>query len=160
MKRALSLLIAGLSFGAGLVLSGMTQPGKIIAFLDVTGAWDPSLAFVMIGAIAVHAALRPFIVRRERPRLESEFERVKFSKVDGRLVVGSAIFGVGWGLGGYCPGPALVALGSFTLEPLVLSLGMLVGMVLFYAVERAKKPPQGSTKLSSVTFEQSSMPQS
>ncbi|HSC85849.1 MAG TPA: YeeE/YedE family protein [Polyangiaceae bacterium] len=143
MKNVLSLLLCGALFGVGLVLSGMTLPSKIFGFLDVTGRWDPSLAFVMLGAIAVHAPLAWLARRRERPLLGPSFELVRFTRIDGRLVLGSALFGVGWGLGGYCPGPALVALGSLGVEPLVLVLGMLVGVAAFYLRQARRRERTG-----------------
>jgi uncharacterized membrane protein YedE/YeeE len=120
---------AGILFGVGLVLSGMTEPHKVSGFLDVTGAWDPSLAFVMIGAIGVHLVARRFIVRRPAPIDETNFEEPKPTKIDAPLVAGAAIFGVGWGLGGFCPGPALVSLGSGSLEGIVFVTTMSLGML-------------------------------
>jgi uncharacterized membrane protein YedE/YeeE len=125
-------LLLGALFGGGLVLGGMTQPAKVIGFLDVTGAWDPSLAFVMGGAIAVFAPLYRFIVKDAGPTYEN-LGLVKAQPIDGRLVLGAVLFGVGWGLGGYCPGPGLTAVGSGQIGPLIFSATMLVGMGLFHA---------------------------
>jgi uncharacterized membrane protein YedE/YeeE len=111
VRRSLHALGAGLLFGAGLVVSGMVDPRNVVAFLDVAGAWSPNLAGVMVGAIAVHAtALR--LGRRRRP-----FVLDATPWLDARLVGGAAIFGVGWGLAGYCPGPALVAMGFGRAQP-------------------------------------------
>ena len=121
--------VAGLLFGVGLLVSGMTQPSKVLGFLDVTGDWDPSLAFVMVGAIAVHApfarrALRP----RARPVLAEAFDLPRRQGVDGPLLAGAAIFGVGWGVSGYCPGPALVSLASLaSLSTAVFVAAMVAG---------------------------------
>jgi len=123
-------LASGLLFGAGLVVSGMTQPVKILGFLDVFGAWDASLAFVMIGAIGVHAVLFRLIVRRKAPVAAPRFELPVTRRIDAPLVLGSALFGIGWGLSGYCPGPSIVALASGGTEVLVFVAALLVGSFL------------------------------
>lgn len=128
VKSALVAFGAGALFAVGLLVSGMTQPEKVTGFLDVTGAWDPSLAFVMIGAIGVHFVARRFIVRRGVPLAAAEFEMPKRTTLDLPLVVGAAIFGVGWGISGYCPGPSLVTLGSGSLEGIVFVVAMAGGM--------------------------------
>jgi uncharacterized membrane protein YedE/YeeE len=138
MKSALSALGAGLVFGIGLGLAGMTQPSKVIGFLDVLGAWDPSLAFVMIGAIAVHFSLSRLIRRRERPLLDARFHWPRARDIDRKLVIGSALFGVGWGLGGFCPGPAIVTLGSGSMAAIVFVGAMGLGMGLQYVLEHPK----------------------
>lgn len=130
MWGAVAALVCGLIFAAGLVLGGMTQPSKVVAFLNVTGSWDPSLAMVMGGALVSHALLRTVVMRRSRPLLAQEFSMPSKSDVDGRLVVGAAMFGAGWGLGGFCPGPAVVALGGGMSEALVFVPAMLLGMAL------------------------------
>ena len=137
MRTALVSFVAGLVFAAGLGVSGMTNPLKVAAFLDVTGAWDPSLAFVMIGAIGVHAVLRIFIARRGRPLFDDRFHLPTRVNVDGRLVLGAATFGVGWGLSGYCPGPAVVSLASGAVAPVVFVAAMAVGML---AVSKVSSP--------------------
>lgn len=104
-------LAAGLVFGAGLALSGMIDPAKVTNFLDVAGAWDPTLAFVMAGAVAVAFAGYRLAFARGRPILGGSFDLPARTRIDGRLVGGAAIFGVGWGLAGFCPGPALASLG-------------------------------------------------
>jgi uncharacterized membrane protein YedE/YeeE len=114
----------------GLVISGMTQPSKVIGFLDFGGAWDPSLAFVMAGAIGVHF----FFARRPRtmkaPLFADAFALPTRTKLDAPLLVGAAVFGVGWGLGGYCPGPAIVSLASLAPATLVFVVAMGVGMLV------------------------------
>jgi len=128
--RQLPAFIAGLLFGGGLLLSGMTRPDKVAGFLDVGGRWDPSLAFVMVGAIAVFALAWRVIAPRGRSlrggRLQLPTERY----VDGRLLAGSAVFGVGWGLAGFCPGPALVSAASGAAPALVFVAAMIAGMAL------------------------------
>jgi uncharacterized membrane protein YedE/YeeE len=130
LLRVLGALGAGLSFGAGLVLSGMTRPAKVLAFLDVFGEWDPSLAFVMAGAIAVHALGYRLVRRRRRPLGGDRFHVPERGVIDRRLLAGAALFGVGWGLAGYCPGPAVVALASGSLGVAVFALGFLVASSL------------------------------
>lgn len=126
----LAALLAGLVFGLGLVVSGMSDPAKVHAFLDLAGKWDPSLAFVMAGAIGVHAALRPFVMKRAAPMFATRFDVPPYTSIDRRLLTGAAIFGVGWGLGGVCPGPAIVNLGSFSIAPLAFVGAMALGVVL------------------------------
>lgn len=137
MKRDVSAFAAGLLFGVGLLVSGMTKPTKVIGFLDVAGAWDASLMFVMVGGIAVHLALYKFIVRRPAPLVEAEFHIPRRSDIDAKLVLGAAIFGVGWGLGGFCPGPGLTSVvrGGTALA---FALAMAVGMALHDLVTRRK----------------------
>ena len=125
-------VLLGALFGGGLVLGGMTQPAKVIGFLNVTGDWDPSLAFVMGGAIAVFAPLYRYIVKNAGPTYEA-LGLVRPQRIDGPLVLGAVLFGVGWGLGGYCPGPAVTAVGSGQLGALTFAAAMLAGMALFQA---------------------------
>lgn len=126
----LSALGAGLVFGIGLAIAGMTDPAKVQDFLDVTGGWDPSLAFVMIGAIAVHAALGWLIRRRSGPVFAPRFALPTRTDLDPKLLGGAALFGVGWGLGGICPGPGLVDLGSGLGAAFVFVIAMAIGMTL------------------------------
>ncbi len=135
MKHVAALL-AGLLFSVGLALSGMTQPAKVVGFLDLAGSWDPSLAFVMLGAILVHLVLYRLILRRPSPLYSGHFELPTRRDLDRKLLIGSGIFGVGWALGGYCPGPALVAVGGLSLQALVFSVSMLSGMLLFTRVRQ------------------------
>lgn len=130
MKSALSAVGAGLLFGIGLGLAGMTQPAKVIGFLDIFGPWDASLMFVMIGAILVHFGLSRWIRRRQRPLLDTRFHLPTATGVDTRLIAGSAMFGIGWGLAGFCPGPAIVALGSGAPAAFVFVAAMGLGMGL------------------------------
>ena len=133
MRRALASFACGSVFAAGLALSGMTQPAKVLGFLDVFGAWDPSLAFVMASALAVLFAA-PAVTPR-RPLLAPTFAAHPPDRIDLRLVGGAAIFGIGWGLSGFCPGPAIVSIGAGTPAALVLVPAMLVGMATHRACE-------------------------
>jgi uncharacterized membrane protein YedE/YeeE len=134
--NALSAFAAGLVFGIGLILSGMTDPGKVIGFLDLAGRWDPSLAFVMAGAIAVGFVAFTLAGRRGRTFLGGEMRLPTRRDIDARLVAGSAVFGIGWGLAGFCPGPALVALGAGIDQAALFVGAMLAGMVIYDAAER------------------------
>ncbi|CAN5766020.1 YeeE/YedE family protein [soil metagenome] len=127
-KSALVAFAAGIVFAIGLAVSGMTQPAKVIGFLDVTGAWDPSLALVMVGAIGVHFVARRLILRREKPIAAPSFDEPKRRDVDVPLVLGAAIFGVGWGISGYCPAPAIATLGTGSLEGIVFLVAVAGGM--------------------------------
>jgi uncharacterized membrane protein YedE/YeeE len=135
MSNLVSLLV-GLLFGVGLILSGMADPAKVLGFLDLAGAWDPSLAFVMGGAIAV--GLPAFALARGRSRswLGAEMSLPTVREIDRRLVIGSLLFGVGWGVAGFCPGPALVALGMGESKALWFVAAMVAGMALFEWFER------------------------
>lgn len=137
MKSNLVAFASGALFAAGLAVSGMTQPAKVQGFLDFFGAWDASLMFVMIGAIGVHAVLRRLIAKRAAPVFAPAFEARPKARVDARLLLGAAVFGVGWGLGGYCPGPAFVSAGAASLRALVFVAAMSAGMLL-YRVLHAK----------------------
>ncbi|NTX17840.1 YeeE/YedE family protein [Myxococcus sp. CA051A] len=128
--------VAGLLFALGLGLGGMTDPAKVVGFLDVAGSWNPSLAFVMAGALGTYALLRRLILRRARPVLADRFPAPPQADVDGRLVAGSALFGIGWGLSGYCPGPALVSLPVGGTTVLLFVGAMLVGMGAFRGMSR------------------------
>jgi uncharacterized membrane protein YedE/YeeE len=119
--------LAGLLFAVGLAIAGMTIPANVIGFLDVAGAWDPSLAFVMMGAIAVYATAYRLSHRMARPVLARAFAVVPAARIDRRLLVGSALFGVGWGLAGYCPGPALVSAATGAASTLGFVVAMLAG---------------------------------
>ena len=127
--RAVWAAVAGAMFGAGLLLAGMTRPEKVIGFLDVGGAWDPALMFVMVGAIGVHLVAYRLIRRRSSPLLDGRFHVPTRRDLDGRLLAGAAIFGVGWGLAGFCPGPALVAAVSAE-SALIFVAAMAIGMVI------------------------------
>jgi uncharacterized membrane protein YedE/YeeE len=124
----LAALISGLLFGIGLILGGMTQPKNVIAFLDVAGDWDPGLAFVMIGAIAVYAPLYRKLITGTVPLYAQAFSRAVQGTLDAPLLAGAAVFGVGWGLAGFCPGPAIVSAGSGAALGVTFLLSMLAGM--------------------------------
>jgi uncharacterized membrane protein YedE/YeeE len=126
---ALASFACGLIFGFGLLISGMTQPTIVLGFLDVLGRWDPTLAFVMIGALAISAAGYALARRRHRPLLEARFQWPTRTDIDRPLVVGSVLFGIGWGLVGLCPGPALENLASLSPGVIVFVLAMIAGMV-------------------------------
>jgi len=121
---------SGALFGVGLLISGMTQPAKVVGFLDVTGAWDPSLAFVIGGAITVYSVLFRLTGRRSDPWLDLKFHLPTRNDVDLSLIAGAAVFGIGWGLGGLCPGPGLVAAASGSLPALAFVAAMIVGMLV------------------------------
>ncbi|AHL34458.1 membrane protein [Pseudomonas brassicacearum] len=131
----LTAFIAGLLFGLGLLLAGMANPTKVLAFLDLTGAWDPSLALVMIGAIGV--AIGPLTWARQQFRslLGSPMQLPVKRELDPRLIGGSLVFGIGWGIAGICPGPAVAILLTGHWQILVFMLAMLAGMLLFTALE-------------------------
>jgi uncharacterized membrane protein YedE/YeeE len=126
----------GLLFGIGLLISGMANPAKVLGFLDLAGSWDPSLAFVMAGAVAVGSLAFLAVRRRTRTLLGLPLELPRTNAITPRLVLGSAAFGIGWGLSGFCPGPALVALGAGHAKAWGFVAAMLAGMVVFELVER------------------------
>lgn len=129
-------LVSGLLFGLGLILSGMTDPSKVIGFLDLAGNWNPSLAFVMAGAIMVGFVAFRLAASRRKAFLGDIMRLPAATAIDRRLVLGGLTFGVGWGLAGYCPGPALVSLSIGRLEPFLFVLAMLGGMLIFEVLER------------------------
>ena len=128
-------LLAGLVFGLGLILSGMANPAKVLGFLDVAGGWDPSLILVMAGAIMV--GIFSFFIAKQRAvsLIGAEMKLPTARKIDRRLVMGSALFGIGWGIPGFCPGPGLVSLGMGQPKALVFVSAMVAGMALFEAIE-------------------------
>ncbi len=136
MKKNAVALLSGLVFAIGLGLSGMTQPSKVLDFLDVTGSWDPSLAFVMMGAIGVNVVLFRLVLRRSGPILGGVFQIPKRTDVDRRLLVGAAVFGIGWGLAGYCPGPGLVSLASGGAGAIVFVAAMIAGQIAEHLASR------------------------
>jgi uncharacterized protein len=129
-------LLAGLVFGLGLIVSGMANPAKIHGFLDLAGRWDPSLAFVMTGAIAVGVIAFAMANKRTVSLIGAEMKLPAARHIDRRLVVGSALFGIGWGVAGFCPGPGLVALGMGEAKAVVFVAAMLAGMAVFEFLER------------------------
>lgn len=123
-------LISGLLFGAGMIISGMVNPEKVISFLDITGNWDPSLAFVMGGALAVFAPIYHFIIKKRNKAISGDkFSWTSNTTVDGTLISGAVIFGVGWGLAGFCPGPVVASVSGGSNVILAFILSMIVGMV-------------------------------
>lgn len=134
----LSSLLAGLVFGLGLIVSGMANPAKVLGFLDLAGPWDPSLAFVMAGAIAVGFFAFLLAKKRRCSLLGADMKLPAAGPVDRRLLAGSVLFGVGWGLAGFCPGPGLVALGMGEPKAAVFVLAMLAGMAVFELLERRR----------------------
>lgn len=135
---------AGLVFGAGLILSGMTDPGKVVGFLDVAGRWDPSLAFVMGGAVLVAFFAFRMAEKKTRNFLGGAFQLPTRRDIDTPLVAGSLVFGVGWGLGGFCPGPALVSFGSGVDKAAVFVAAMLIGMLAYTVLGRLMRRPARS----------------
>jgi uncharacterized protein len=134
-------LLAGLVFGLGLIVSGMANPAKVLGFLDLAGNWDPSLAFVMVGAIAVGAVAFTKAKRRAVSFLGAEMRLPSARHIDRRLILGSVLFGIGWGVAGFCPGPALVSVGMDEVKALVFVAAMLVGMRIFEFFERRNRVP-------------------
>ena len=141
-------LVSGLLFGVGLLVSGMANPAKVLGFLDVFVTWDPSLAFVMAGAIAV-GPVAFGVARRMTRSLSGEPMRLPATQsIDRRLMAGAVVFGVGWGLAGFCPGPALVALAAGSGKALIFVLAMVAGMVLYEWLETRRKNPSAGVATS------------
>lgn len=136
MKSALAALIVGFIFAIGLGLSGMTNPNNVVSFLDVFGNWNPSLIFVMGGALVVHTILFRLITKRPSPIFASQFHIPKRRDIDRKLIFGSVLFGTGWGLAGFCPAPAITSLASLSTAPVIFVLSMLIGMAIFIMIER------------------------
>ncbi|RFZ88029.1 YeeE/YedE family protein [Shinella sp. WSJ-2] len=128
--QMLAALVSGAVFGLGLALSGMLDPARVQGFLDITGAWDPSLAFVLGGAVGVMFLGLRLIARFKRPAFDDRFHLPDNRVIDRRLVLGSALFGIGWGIGGFCPGPGIAGLSLGRIEPLLFVVFMLAGMIL------------------------------
>lgn len=151
-KTRLAALASGTFFGSGLVLAGMTQPTKVIGFLDMfDGSWDPSLALVMASAIGIHALVYRAIKGRASPLWAERWSLPTRTDIDGRLLLGAALFGVGWGLGGFCPGPGLVSLTGLATSSFVFVATMLGAMVAVARVEKhllARKPAPPATSAS------------
>lgn len=147
-KQIFASLVAGLLFGAGLALSGMINPDRVLSFLDVSGHWNPALAFVLFGAVSVSAASYWIAGRRVRPLFAPTFDVPRNSRIDARLVGGAAIFGVGWGLSGFCPGPALASLSLGIPGSFVFVATMLLGMVLARIVPGASAKRDLKTEVS------------
>ncbi|MCH8498740.1 MAG: YeeE/YedE family protein [Marinobacter sp.] len=143
MKYNLSALFAGVLFGLGLLLSGMANPEKVLGFLDIAGAWDPSLALVMAGAIGVGVIAFALAGKQQRSALGAEMKLPRARHIDRRLVIGGLLFGAGWGIAGFCPGPALVALGAGEGKAFIFVAAMVAGMGLFEVIERSRQSAGG-----------------
>lgn len=139
MKNAIAAFVVGFIFAIGLGISGMTQPQKVIGFMDLFGSWDPSLVFVMGGAVIVHFVTYKLIRKRNTPLLAATWQVPTKTEITPALVIGSILFGIGWGLGGFCPGPAVTSLMSFESRPVIFVVSMLVGMILFKMVDKKLK---------------------
>ncbi|MEI7839237.1 MAG: DUF6691 family protein [Methylococcaceae bacterium] len=132
MTKNSAALLCGTLFGLGLSISQMNNPDKVLAFLNVTGNWDASLVLVMVGALVTLTIAQHFILKRPQPVCDTEFHLPKTdNSIDSRLILGAAIFGIGWGLVGFCPGAVLAALGDGKLEPFLFTLALGAGMMLF-----------------------------
>ncbi len=142
MKNNLAALTVGFLFALGLGISGMSRPEKVFGFLDLFGKWDASLLFVMVGAILVHFPLQKLILKRKAPLFSKQFFIPTNKEITVPLLAGAFIFGVGWALSGFCPGPALTSLMSFQLRPLIFVSSMLAGMFIFrlyqYAINKKR----------------------
>lgn len=139
MKNSIVALLVGFIFAIGLGVAGMTQPAKVVGFLDIFGSWDPSLMFVMAGAIAVHFITYKLIRKRTKPVFDIKWHVPTSKEVTPALMVGAFLFGIGWGLGGLCPGPAITALASFEVRPFIFILSMIIGMYLYRLVDKKLK---------------------
>ena len=146
MKYSVTSLLAGLIFGLGLMVSGMANPEKVLGFLDIAGLWDPSLAFVMGGTIIVGLVAFAVARRRTLSFLGFTMKMPANNRIEPRLVIGSMMFGIGWGIAGFCPGPALVALGAGEIKAVVFVASMVAGMMAFELIERIKRPSVGDTR--------------
>lgn len=137
-KLGLGPLIGGILFSIGLGISGMTEPAKIISFLDVFGNWDPSLIFVMVGAIGVNAVFHRFIIKKANPLFESKFYLPTKKSLDKKLILGSALFGIGWGVTGLCPGPGLASVSTGNPYSLAFLTALIIGMMSVKILESRK----------------------
>ena len=129
MSKIISLT-AGIIFGIGLVVSEMVNPAKVLGFLDLFGNWDPSLAFVMIGALIVSSPLFHLIKNKDKPLLAEKFNFSKNKEINNKLIIGSALFGAGWGLGGLCPGPAISSVALLNINSIIFVFAMFIGFYL------------------------------
>lgn len=131
MQKISSAFIVGLVFGLGLIVAEMSNPARVLGFLDVSGRWDPTLAFVMGGALIITAAGFRLVLSRDKPLFGEVFSFPSSRRINVRLLMGAALFGVGWGLAGLCPGPAIVGLGALNEQVMIFVVAMFVGMKLF-----------------------------
>lgn len=134
LKAGITMFLAGLLFGLGLVISGMVNPGKVIGFLDLTGNWDPSLILVMGGGLLVTAPAFHLILKNPQPLFERKFFLPTLKSIDGKLVSGSILFGLGWGIAGFCPGPAIAALVTLDTTVLLFVGAMVSGMLIHHVL--------------------------
>jgi uncharacterized membrane protein YedE/YeeE len=142
--RFLVIYLIGVIFGTGIVLSGMSNPAKVINFFDVAGTWDPSLAFVMGGALIVTAIGYRLVFGRQRPIFEGRFNLPTARNLDARLIGGSAVFGIGWGIAGFCPGGALPALGTGTPDVFIFAAAMIAGIFGAKYLQSLSRPAPGT----------------
>lgn len=138
-KQSVSALVAGLLFGLGLIMSGLTNPAKVIAFLDIFGSWDPSLALVMASAIVIGSVAFKIAGGRATAWLGDPMHIPNNEKIDRRVIIGSLAFGAGWGLAGFCPGPALVMFATGDMQVMVFVAAMVAGMAAFELIERGRQ---------------------
>ena len=143
MRTALTSIASGVLFGAGLALGGMTDPARVRGFLDIFGDWDPTLAFVMGGALVPMAIAWAVVRRRQRPVVATDFDLPPTRPIDTRLIAGAALFGIGWGLAGLCPGPAVAALAVAPVPALIFCIGMAAGFGLFRLLPTARPINKG-----------------
>lgn len=136
MKTNIAALVVGILFALGLGISGMTRPERVFGFLDVFGNWDASLIFVMVGAVIVHFVAFRFIIQRKSPLFSPNWHLPTKKDITPALIAGSFLFGVGWALGGYCPGPALTSIASLQSRPFIFFISMILGMFLFRFADR------------------------
>jgi uncharacterized membrane protein YedE/YeeE len=142
--RAASGLLTGVVFGVGLAVAQMTDPTKVLGFLDIAGAWDASLLFVLGGAVLLSAVVFRWVLKKPTPVLDASFHLPTSTAIDARLLTGAAIFGVGWGIAGYCPGPAITSLGLGNPEALWLIPSLLAGLALQRWIDERSQPPTNS----------------
>lgn len=142
MKQLWIALLSGILFGLGLGISQMIDPARVIGFLDVTGTWDPTLLFVLGGAVAVTAIAFRWILRQKRPFFSAHFALPTRDDIDAPLVMGASIFGIGWGICGYCPGPGLTALVLGQWNPVLFVLSLVVGMLVYQGYVSISQPNQ------------------
>jgi uncharacterized protein len=139
VKNNFSALIVGFLFAIGLGISGMTQPSKVVGFLDLFGNWDPTLIFVMLGAVCIHILTYPLIRKKKTPLFSKYWHVPNRKDITPALIFGSLIFGFGWGLGGYCPGPGITSLASLQTRPFIFVISMIMGMGLFRLIDKKMK---------------------
>jgi uncharacterized membrane protein YedE/YeeE len=152
MKQKIGAFLGGAVFGIGLAIAGMTQPAKIVGFFDFSSRWDPSLAFVMLGALLVYAPGYAWVTRRwRRPLWAPVFTLPTRKDIDWRLLSGSLLFGIGWGLSGYCPGPALTSVGARSSQALITGSAILVGVGVYQLIMRVQSPPSTASQTEAMT---------